>query len=101
MNLSMRISKKTQKTECKCKNKIKKFFKRITAIKYDMLILVETLSLLMAIISCLFNRDEDTSFFASVSALIGAYLVLCATYRSKTHSQSKKYENIISAEKND
>jgi len=103
MNLSMRISKKTQKTKCKCKikSKIKNFFKKITAIKYDMLILLESFSLLMAIISLLFKRDEDSSFFASLSALVGAYLVLCATYRSKTCSQNKKYENIISAEKND
>ena len=103
MNLSMRISKKTPKTkrECKLKTKIKTFFRRITAIKYDMLILLESFSLMMAIISLLFKRDEDSSFFASLSALIGAYLVLCATYRSKTSSQSKKYENIISAEKND
>lgn len=99
----MRISKKTQKTkrECKLKAKIKGFFKKITSIKYDVLILLETFSLLMAIISLLFKRDEDSSFFASVSALVGAYLVLCATYRSKTSSQNKKYENIISVDKND
>lgn len=103
MNLSMRISKKTQKTKCECKlkAKIKGFFRRITAIKYDMLILLESFSLFMAIISLLFKRDEDSSFFASVSALVGAYLVLCATYRSKTSSESKKYENIISVDKND
>ena len=103
MNLSMRISKKTPKTKCECKlkKKVKAFFRRITAIKYDMLILLESLSLFMAIISLLFKRDEDSSFFASVSSLVGAYLVLCATYRSKTSSQNKKYENIISAEKND
>ena len=103
MNLSMRISKKTQKTKCECKfkTKVKGFFRKITAIKYDMLILLESFSLFMAIISLLFKRDEDSSFFASVSALVGAYLVLCATYRSKTSSQSKKYENIISVEKND
>ena len=99
----MRISKKTQKTKCECKfkTKVKGFFRKITAIKYDMLILLESFSLFMAIISLLFKRDEDSSFFASVSALVGAYLVLCATYRSKTSSQSKKYENIISVEKND
>ena len=99
----MRISKKTQKTkrECKLKAKIKVFFKRLAAIKYDLLILLESFSLMMAIISLLFKRDEDSSFFASLSALVGAYLVLCATYRFKTSSQNKKYENIISVDKND
>ena len=99
----MRISKKTQKTkrECKIKTKVKTLFKRLAAIKYDMLILLESLSLMMAIISLLFKRDEDSSFFASLSTLVGAYLVLCATYRSKTCSQNKQYENILSADKND
>jgi hypothetical protein len=96
MNLSMRISKKTQKNKCKIINKIKSFFIRLSKVKYDVLILIESISLVMAVLACLFRKDRDTSFFASVSALIGAYLVLCATYRSKTNSQSKKFEYIIS-----
>jgi hypothetical protein len=96
MNLSMRISKKTQKNECKIINKVKSFFIRLSKVKYDVLILIESISLVMAVLACLFRKDRDTSFFASVSALIGAYLVLCATYRSKTNSQSKKFEYIIS-----
>ena len=99
MNLSIRISKKTQKNDCKVIKKIKSFFSKLSKIKYDILILIESFSLVMTILSCLFRRDKDTSFFASISALVGAYLVLCATYRSKTSSQSKKYEYIISVEK--
>ena len=98
MNLSMRISKKTQKNECKIIKKIKSFFIRLSKVKYDILILIESISLVMAVLACLFRKDRDTSFFASVSALIGAYLVLCATYRSKTNSQSKKFEYIISVD---
>ncbi|MBQ8566256.1 MAG: hypothetical protein IJ445_01570 [Clostridia bacterium] len=98
MNLSMRISKKTQKSECKIIKKVKSFFIRLSKVKYDILILIESISLVMAVLACLFRKDRDTSFFASVSALIGAYLVLCATYRSKTNSQSKKFEYIISVD---
>ena len=98
MNLSMRISKKTQKSECKIMKKVKSFFIRLSKVKYDILILIESISLVMAVLACLFRKDRDTSFFASVSALIGAYLVLCATYRSKTNSQSKKFEYIISVD---
>lgn len=98
MNLSMRISKKTQKNECKIIKKVKSFFIRLSKVKYDILILIESISLVMAVLACLFRKDRDTSFFASVSALIGAYLVLCATYRSKTNSQSKKFEYIISVD---
>lgn len=94
----MRISKKTQKNECKIIKKIKSFFIRLSKVKYDILILIESISLVMAVLACLFRKDRDTSFFASVSALIGAYLVLCATYRSKTNSQSKKFEYIISVD---
>ena len=99
MNLSIRISKKTQKNEKK--NIIKSFFKKLRAFKYDMLILLETFSLVMSAITCLFNRDKETTYLASLSSIIGAYVVLCATYRMKTHSQSKKYEHIISVSKND
>ena len=99
MNLSIRISKKTQKNNKH--NKIKSFFKKLKAFKYDMLILLETFSLIMSAIACLFNRDKETTYFASLSSVIGAYLVLCATYRMKTHSQSKKFEHIISVTKND
>ena len=98
MNLSMRISKKTRKNECKIIKKVKSFFIRLSKVKYDILILIESISLVMAVLACLFRKDRDTSFFASVSALIGAYLVLCATYRSKTNSQSKKFEYIISVD---
>ena len=94
----MRISKKTQKSECKIIKKVKSFFIRLSKVKYDILILIESISLIMAVLACLFRKDRDTSFFASVSALIGAYLVLCATYRSKTNSQSKKFEYIISVD---
>lgn len=94
----MRISKKTQKCECKIIKKVKSFFIRLSKVKYDILILIESISLVMAVLACLFRKDRDTSFFASVSALIGAYLVLCATYRSKTNSQSKKFEYIISVD---
>lgn len=94
----MRISKKTQKSECKIIKKVKSFFIRLSKVKYDILILIESISLVMAVLACLFRKDRDTSFFASVSALIGAYLVLCATYRSKTNSQSKKFEYIISVD---
>lgn len=94
----MRISKKTQKSECKITKKVKSFFTRLSKVKYDILILIESISLVMAVFACLFRKDKDTSFFASVSALIGAYLVLCATYRSKTNSQSKKFEYIISVD---
>ena len=94
----MRISKKTQKSECKIMKKVKSFFIRLSKVKYDILILIESISLVMAVLACLFRKDRDTSFFASVSALIGAYLVLCATYRSKTNSQSKKFEYIISVD---
>ena len=94
----MRISKKTQKNECKIIKKVKSFFIRLSKVKYDILILIESISLVMAVLACLFRKDRDTSFFASVSALIGAYLVLCATYRSKTNSQSKKFEYIISVD---
>lgn len=97
----MRISKKIQKNKNKCKIKINAIANRVRNFKYDLLILIETVSLFMAAISCLFRRDKDTSFFASLSSLIGAYLVLCATYRLKTHSENKKYEHIIVAEKND
>lgn len=69
--------------------------------KYDMLILLETFSLIMSAIACLFNRDKETTYFASLSSIIGAYVVLCATYKMKLHSQKKKYENIISVTKND
>ena len=78
--------------------KVKSFFIRLSKVKYDILILIESISLVMAVLACLFRKDRDTSFFASVSALIGAYLVLCATYRSKTNSQSKKFEYIISVD---
>ena len=94
----MRISKKTQKSECKIIKKVKSFFIRLSKVKYDILILIESISLVMAVLACLFRKDRDTSFFASVSALIGAYLVLCATYRSKTNSQSNKFEYIISVD---
>ena len=97
----MRISRKTPKNNCKCKSKLKSLISKAKVIKYDFLIIIETISLLMAALACLFRRDKDTSFFASISSIISAYLVLCATYRSKTNSQNKKYENIISAEKND
>ena len=99
MNLSIRILKKTQKNEKK--HRIKKFFKKLRAFKYDMLILLETFSLVISAIACLFNRDKETTYFASLSSMIGAYVVLCATYRMKTNSQSKKYEHIISVTKND
>ncbi|MBQ8344190.1 MAG: hypothetical protein IJY41_03280 [Clostridia bacterium] len=101
MNLSMRISKKTQKNDCKCKLKIKKIISKAKVIKYDLLIAIETVSLLMAALACLFRRDKDSSFFASISSIISAYLVLCATYRLKSHSESKKYEGILSADKNE
>jgi len=97
----MRISKKTQKNECKCKLKIKKIISKAKVIKYDLLIAIETVSLLLAAVSCLFRRDKDTSFFASISSIISAYLVLCATYRLKSHSESKKYEGILSTDKNE
>ncbi len=99
MNLSIRISKKTQKNNLK--SKVKSFVRKVRIFKYDMLILLETLSLVMSAIACLFNRDKETTYFASLSSIVGAYLVLCATYRMKTHSENKKYEHIISAKKND
>jgi hypothetical protein len=101
MNLSMRISRKTPKNNCKCKSKLKSLIAKAKVIKYDFLIIIETISLLMAALACLFRRDKDTSFFASISSIISAYLVLCATYRLKSHSENKKYEGIISTNKND
>ena len=101
MNLSMRISKKTPKSDCKCKSKLKCIVAKAKVIKYDVLIAIETVSLLLAALSCLFRRDKDTSFFASISSIISAYLVLCATYKLKAHSENKKFEDIISADKND
>lgn len=101
MNLSMRISRKTPKSDCKCKAKLKSIIAKAKVIKYDFLIIIETISLLMAALACLFRRDKDTSFFASISSIISAYLVICATYRLKSHSENKKYEGIISTSKND
>ena len=101
MKLSMRISKKTPKSDCKCKSKLKSIIAKAKVIKYDFLIIIETISLLMAALSCLFRRDKDTSFFASISSIISAYLVICATYRLKSQSENKKYEGIISTSKND
>ena len=99
MNLSIHILKKTQKNKKECK--IKSFFKKLRAFKYDMLILLETFSLVLSAIACIFNRDKETTYFASLSSIISAYIVLCATYRMKTSSQNKKYEHIISVTKHD
>ena len=99
MNLSIHILKKTPKNKKNCR--IKSFLKKLRVFKYDMLIMLETFSLVISAIACIFNRDKETTYFASLCSIISAYLVLCATYRMKINSQSKKYEHIISVTKND
>lgn len=77
------------------KEKFKKLFKLMKEFKYEILMIVEALSLVSAAIYYAFGRKKQFSFLTAFSALLGAYISTSTLYKINSKMKSRKYIDII------
>ena len=63
--------------------------------KYEILMIIEIISLVSAAIYYAFGRKKQFSFLTAFSALLGAYISTSALYKINTKIKSRKYIDII------
>lgn len=78
------------------KNSFKKLLTALKEFKYEILMAIELLALLVAATYYAFDRKKQFSFLTAFSTLLGAYISTSAILKVNSNMKSHKFVDIIS-----